>query len=103
MHEIYRNSNQIFVDLGQPPDDIDLALDLLLKASRGFDEGSTTRSNSESPNPGQIHQRRLPKTKVSMEQALALSRFADLAWFKRLWVVSFLCLPRGRTDFGVSC
>ncbi|OQV08239.1 hypothetical protein CLAIMM_12545 [Cladophialophora immunda] len=92
MHEIYRHANQVFVDLGDPPDGLDVAVDLIRGASKSFRVENRTHPKPDNVESGPIHAQRLPKTEVTVEQALALTRFSELAWFRRLWVIQEVCL-----------
>jgi hypothetical protein len=92
MHQIYRHANQIFVDLGDPPKGVDLAVDLLLRASRAFQESRKAQIQTDGASPSSLHHSRPQVTEVSIEEALALSRFSEIPWFKRLWVVQEVCL-----------
>ncbi|EXJ68038.1 uncharacterized protein A1O5_08653 [Cladophialophora psammophila CBS 110553] len=92
MHEIYRHANQVFVDLGNPPDGVDVAVDLIRTASKNFHDSTKSQMQPDNVASGPIHSQRLPKTQVTVEQALALTRFSELTWFKRLWVVQEVCL-----------
>ncbi|OAP60588.1 hypothetical protein AYL99_05590 [Fonsecaea erecta] len=92
MHEIYRHANQVFVDLGDPPEGLDVAVELIRGASKSFRDANKTQMQPDKLEPGPIHSQRLPKTEVTVDQALALTRFSELAWFRRLWVVQEVCL-----------
>jgi hypothetical protein len=88
MHEIYRNANQIFVDLGDAPKGIVAAVALLKRASEAFDESIKSQPQAD----GTVEHSRPARIEVTVEEALALSRFARISWFKRLWVVQEVCL-----------
>src|ERR1700743_3155850 len=92
MHQIYRHANQTFVHLGNPPEGIDLALNVLRRACRDSQEGRKAQVGPGTPPRGPIEQYRPPMTQVSVEEALALSQFAELVWFKRTWTVQEVCL-----------
>ena len=79
MHEIYRQANQIFVDLGDPLEGGRLVVDLIRKAARAFDRGPTLQQSGASQS-GSIHHNRPLRTEVSLEKGLALIRFPELQW-----------------------
>ena len=93
MHRIYRNANQIFVCLDDPPEEVDLALELISRLSEDSRrESKVTKKSQENDIHEPVQQKRRPTTEVTLDQAFALSKFVGQTWFQRLWVVQEVCL-----------